>query len=288
MREFVFTKNLGALGAALYPDWPSVRLAQDDLVWKVPTAPPGGAAGGVSAGEPSKGESIVGFHTDAEYISTQFRPQSNVSVTVWTALDYTDRRNGGLAYIAGSHLLSADLVSETLSEILGGSGFHSLGNGENRDSSQWSAADGLAAALRTRAASEGITEYPPATPELPPTPHNTSEQDDHSVHRVPPFLSVVRPVVQEGHSVLHHEQVVHGSGPNLSSSRHRRALVAHLLRGDVEFRERPSYIYGRYKLRDTKKLCDEFYPTIWGRGLDHGQGTPRGGGVAGGIKGWRL
>ena len=50
----------------------------------------------------------------------------------------------------------------------------------------------------------------------------------------------------------------------MSTSRHRRALVAHLLRADVKFVPEPTYIYGRYKLRDSDELREEFYPVISG------------------------
>ena len=36
VREFVCGEKMGSVGVGLYPAWNSVRLAQDDLVWKVP------------------------------------------------------------------------------------------------------------------------------------------------------------------------------------------------------------------------------------------------------------
>ena len=34
---------------------------------------------------------------------------------------------------------------------------------------------------------------------------------------------------------MHHQNVWHGSGPNLSQYKDRRALVGHYLQGDVQF-----------------------------------------------------
>jgi Phytanoyl-CoA dioxygenase (PhyH) len=42
--------------------------------------------------------------------------------------------------------------------------------------------------------------------------------------------------VSQGYAIVHHQNVWHGSGPNRSNVRHRRALVGHYLRGDVQFR----------------------------------------------------
>jgi hypothetical protein len=39
----------------------------------------------------------------------------------------------------------------------------------------------------------------------------------------------------QGRAIVHHQNVWHGSGPNLSLTKDRRALVGHYIRGDVEF-----------------------------------------------------
>lgn len=65
--------------------WRGARLAQDDVLWKPP-----GASG-------------VAFHTDGAYISAQFLPVADNSVTVWIALDDADEETGVVEYAAGSH-----------------------------------------------------------------------------------------------------------------------------------------------------------------------------------------
>eukprot|EP00941_MAST-03F_sp_MAST-3F-sp1_P001859 g1859.t1 len=83
---------------------------------------------------------------------------------------------------------------------------------------------------------------------------------------------VISCVVPKGHCVIHSQDVWHGSGPNKSEKRIRRALVVHLIRGDVQFNDREvllgesqaaGYIYGRYKLIGSTELKDEFFPTTF-------------------------
>lgn len=74
--------------------WSSVRIAQDDVIWK----------------PPSQLNTTVAFHQDGAYISDQFVPRENNSVTVWIALDDVTEDMGCLEYAVGSHLLQ-DRVS---------------------------------------------------------------------------------------------------------------------------------------------------------------------------------
>lgn len=67
--------------------WSSVRIAQDDIIWK----------------PPNQLETTVGFHQDCTYISNQFEPRQDNSVTVWIALDDATEQNGCLEYVVGSH-----------------------------------------------------------------------------------------------------------------------------------------------------------------------------------------
>jgi ectoine hydroxylase-related dioxygenase (phytanoyl-CoA dioxygenase family) len=71
--------------------------------------------------------------------------------------------------------------------------------------------------------------------------------------------------VRAGEMVVHHQQVWHGSGPNVTVDRPRRALVAHLLNGEVQWRTeaRPHYIYGRYYIRGESFLRDDFFPVTF-------------------------
>lgn len=45
----------------------------------------------------------MGWHQDSAYISQNFRPLSENSVTVWIALDAADEETGVVEYAVGSH-----------------------------------------------------------------------------------------------------------------------------------------------------------------------------------------
>ena len=67
--------------------------------------------------------------------------------------------------------------------------------------------------------------------------------------------------------IIHHQDVWHGSGPNRSHSRPRRAIVAHMLNGQVQWRHPPPlphYIYGRYYIRGESIPRDDFFPVTFG------------------------
>ena len=75
----VLNKELGEFVAKVM-GWESVRIAQDDLVWKPPSSS--------CADDNKKQHTItridtVGFHQDSAYISVQFEPYENNSLTVW-------------------------------------------------------------------------------------------------------------------------------------------------------------------------------------------------------------
>ncbi len=84
-------------------------------------------------------------------------------------------------------------------------------------------------------------------------------------------IEIEKVPVKEGYAILHHQDIYHGSASN-RRSRHRRALVAHYLRGDVEFRQDTgsgpfggaTYIYGRYKRYNSVELDETFFPIIYG------------------------
>ena len=71
--------------AAELMGWRGARLAQDDVLWKPP-----GAQG-------------VSYHTDGKYISDNFVPRDDNSVTVWIALDNADEATGVVEYARSSH-----------------------------------------------------------------------------------------------------------------------------------------------------------------------------------------
>ena len=76
---------------------------------------------------------------------------------------------------------------------------------------------------------------------------------------------IVKQPVPEGGCILHHQNISHRSCPNVPYERHRRALIVHLIRGDVRFIPKRGYIYGRYKLNGSDDLWEEFFPTIFWR-----------------------
>lgn len=86
----ILREQLGKLVCEIM-NWSSTRIAQDDLIWKPPS-------------ETQDNHSVVGFHQDSTYISSQFEPLDNNSVTVWMALDDADEETGCVQYVPGSHL----------------------------------------------------------------------------------------------------------------------------------------------------------------------------------------
>jgi len=93
--SIVLNEDVGRLVAEVM-GWDSVRIAQDDLVWKPPSS-----AGATIAANKCQGQGridTVGFHQDSAYISAQFEPYEQNSITVWVALDDTDEENGCLEY----------------------------------------------------------------------------------------------------------------------------------------------------------------------------------------------
>merc|ERR1712071_736001 len=146
--------------------------------------------------------SRVGYHIDgSSYISQQFIPSTDNSVTVWIALDDADYENGVVEYISGSHKWTEAERQKY---------YHGFFGGEVPDSDK-----------------------------------------------------IRRPTIPAGCLAIHHENLVHGSSMNKSRTRHRRAVAVHLVNGDVKFKPKPSYIYGRYKLKDSNDLRDEFFPVTW-------------------------
>lgn len=90
-----------------------------------------------------------------------------------------------------------------------------------------------------------------------------------------PYDTIESAPTKEGHAILHHQDIIwHGSGPNRSSANHRRALVAHYIRGDITFQTcsesangpfgNATYIYGRYKQYSQVDLNESFFPIIYG------------------------
>jgi len=251
--SIVLNEKLGEFVARVM-GWDSIRIAQDDIVWKPPQKKGQHHQHNqqiYSSSLDNKRIDTVGFHQDSAYISTQFNPYENNSVALWMALDDADEENGCLEYAVGSHLwkpiLRLQKGQDALVDESVGAGVTSF-----HESDESSYRNGLLNAARTA----------------------DVDFDDQN-----PYSIIERVPVNMGHAVLHHQDVWHGSGPNTSHTRHRRALVAHYLRGDVEFvgdgeksdkgRFRPpfgktSYIYGRYKRYQSLEVDETFFPIIYG------------------------
>lgn len=237
----VLSEELGQFIAKVM-GWESVRIAQDDLVWKPPSCADGASDNGHDS---TTRIDTVGFHQDSAYISVQFEPYENNSITVWMALDDADEETGCLEYAKGSHhwrpishLENASDHGDIPRDADGGmSSFHS--------SDETSYRNGLSLAAKMA----GITN---------------------------PIDTIAPAPIEEGNAILHHQDVWHGSGANISTTRHRRALVAHYIRGDITFKanagringngpfENASYIYGRYKRYNRVDLDESFFPIIYG------------------------
>eukprot|EP00521_Asterionellopsis_glacialis_P017326 CAMPEP_0195302290 /NCGR_PEP_ID=MMETSP0707-20130614/30842_1 /TAXON_ID=33640 /ORGANISM="Asterionellopsis glacialis, Strain CCMP134" /LENGTH=292 /DNA_ID=CAMNT_0040365497 /DNA_START=362 /DNA_END=1240 /DNA_ORIENTATION=- len=229
--SIVLNEDLGKLVSTIM-GWDSVRIGQDDLIWK----------------PPNQNSTVVGFHQDSAYISNNFVPYENNSVTVWFALDDANHENGCVEYAVGSHLWKTISKYETELEALN---VETLGSPSDSAQFQTGAFH-----------SSDSTNYRQG---IPPKYRKNMVLKNTSVF--------------EGHVIFHHQDVWHGSGPNLSQTRHRRALVAHYLRGDIKFKadniDNPNqaikatpwgstkYIYGRYKLFQTNDLDESFFPIVY-------------------------
>eukprot|EP01083_Nonionella_stella_P076337 207965_1 len=197
------SQTLGKLCAQLL-DWKEgSRIAQDDVIIK----PPGGSA--------------VGYHQDSSYISRQFEPLKDNSVTCWFPLDDVSAETGSIEYIKGSHKWP-----------------HRETPGEQTffEPPEWD-----------QAVSHG------------PVGVAARESGIQTV----PEPSVVE--LKAGGVAFHHQNMWHGSGPNLSNILSRRAVVVHLMRADVNFRRdrKIDYIYGRYCRYGDLAVDESFFPIIW-------------------------
>jgi phytanoyl-CoA hydroxylase len=169
----------------------------------------------------------VGFHQDGAYISDNFLPREGNCLTMWIALDDADAENGALQYAPGSHRWPNHNDNISVGDV-SASSFH-VGDKEDH-----------LTPLRNAAQVAGLD----------------SQEVLRSVETVP---------VRAGEMVVHHQQVWHGSGPNVSITRPRRALVAHLINGEVQWRHepKPHYIYGRYYIRGEDVPREDFFPVTY-------------------------
>lgn len=242
--SIVLNEKLGQFIAQVM-GWESVRIAQDDLVWK----PPSSTAAATFTRSSERRIDTVGFHQDSAYISTQFEPYENNSVTLWMALDDADEETGCVEYAVGSHKWRPIL--------------HKGGTTTQYDSSN---TDNTAADLNSEISSFHSSD-------------ETSYRDGLALAARLAGVSVTDKIelapAREGYAILHDQDCWHGSGPNQSCTRHRRALVAHYIRGDVTFSEcvnkkdsgpfgHATYIYGRYKRYHSVEVDESYFPIIYG------------------------
>jgi phytanoyl-CoA hydroxylase len=95
----VLSSQIHAIAAQLH-GWRSSRIAQDDVISK-----------------PHSGGTAVQFHRDATYISDQFSPQQDNSITVWLPLDDVTLESGTIEYLPGSHHWTIDQSKISLSSF---------------------------------------------------------------------------------------------------------------------------------------------------------------------------
>ena len=231
----ILSESMGAMVCQIM-GWSSVRIGQDDVIWKPP----------IDSSVAASYDTTVGFHQDSAYISVQFEPYEDNSVTVWMALDDTTKENGCLEYIPGSHRVTLPVH---LQQSGGGGG----GGGGASDTS---ASSSQTAAFHSADANTYRSSLPPELLSCDASLSNAAVQ------------------CPLGHAVLHHQDTWHGSGPNRSTTQHRRALVGHYLRGDVKWRAdavadcktpwgKTSYIYGKYRQFGSVELDESFFPVIY-------------------------
>ena len=220
--SIVLSSQIHAITSQLH-DWNSSRIAQDDVISK-----------------PHSGGTAVQFHRDGSYISDQFSPTNNNSITVWLPLDDVKLTSGTIEYISQSHKWK-DIKKNQFN-------FHSSNN---------------SSCHRTNFL-QSIDFNPNNNP-------NSQQQYGNEIE----FHYVEVP---SGGVAFHHQNTFHGSGSNNTNNQMRRALVIHTLNGDCKFHSerKPSYIYGRYQLQESYKtnsgeiemkpindLQETFYPLCW-------------------------
>jgi len=225
----ILSSGFGRLAASLL-SWPGTRLAQDDIWHK-----------------PAGGKAIV-FHQDSLYISAQFLPFANNSVTVWLALDDVRPETGTLQYVPGSHRwnnIAPHATKHIASATAGGGELPAVANADSGTLDFHVSSREYTADLYTAAAARGI----PARD-----------------------VRIVDVVAPAGSLAIHHQDLWHASRANTTTDTVRRSVGIHLMRSDVQFK--PSgvgYIYGRYKRVGRTDVDEDFFPVVYS---DSGYRTP--------------
>jgi phytanoyl-CoA hydroxylase len=124
----------------------------------------------------------------------------------------------------------------------------------------------------------GTLEYAPGSHRWPLTPIPEgfhAPEDYRALMRAAakaagaPIPEIVPVEVAAGSCVFHSGEIWHGSGPNRSEGRMRRAIGVHLIPETVEFTGRHGgYIYRRYQRTGDPTLDESFFPVIWSESRD--------------------
>jgi hypothetical protein len=119
----------------------------------------------------------------------------------------------------------------------------------------------------------GTLEYAPGSHRWPltPLPEAFHGQDDYRAQMraaasaagaaapEPVFIEV-----PAGSCVFHAGETWHGSGPNTTGDRMRRAIGIHMVPEEARFSDRPGgYIYRRYQRTDDPAMDESFFPVLW-------------------------
>lgn len=223
--HIVLSSQLHSVTAQLN-NWNGSRIAQDNLLWK-----------------PNNGGAAVGFHQDSEYISCQFNPMNNNSITCWLPLDDVSLSKGCVEYVKGSHLWNNIDPEAVITTEPGG--FHS-GNSQIDDGHRIGFIQ-MERKLKLRDDKEKDNDLEFACIEIP-----------------------------EGGVAFHHQNTWHGSGLNVTDHT-RRVIAIHTLNSECKFRldkEYIGYIYGKYvkyiddgngEIKRSEELDESFYPICWSK-----------------------
>ena len=244
VRRIVCSEVIGQLAADLMR-WSTVRIGQDDLIHKPPPSLPQSTTetNTVQSGQ----DAVVGFHQDGTYISDNFVPRENNCLTVWIALDDADEEHGALQYAPGSHKWQSS-IDDDAAQNVSASSFHVTADTDDGDDDDSEDPNGV--------------KYPSHLRPLVEAARMAGKDPDDVLQ------SVQTVDVPAGQIVVHHQRTWHGSGPNRSRQnppRPRRAVVAHLINGDVTWRTDPPphYIYGRYYIRGETIPREDFFPILY-------------------------
>jgi phytanoyl-CoA hydroxylase len=216
----VLSSEIHAIAAQLH-GWGSSRIAQDDIISK-----------------PHSGGTAVQYHRDGTYISDQFFPQQDNSITVWLPLDDVTLESGTIEYLAGSHRWTIDQSKVSTSS------FHSASNVESCHRSSF------LSSLRPSLGSQLEEE---------PTFH---------------FVEIPRGGVVFHHQNTFHGSGVNHTAAQMR----RALVIHTLRGDTAFSPTRaPSYIYGRYHLKGQQlsapqELNESFFPVCWSSG---GEEAPR-------------